>query len=117
MQAAKLSLLRLLVLIFLLPGIIGLALSAITATQYLAHNTKLPEPDQYRMTPRSIQGVTVYLTETEDLYLTRLDRASTLALVLAVGFGLIYLEQWGKDQAALQERMEAEELHQQHQHS
>ena len=116
MQSAKLSLLRLLVLLFFLPGIFGLALSAITATRYLATDPKLPEPDQYRMVPRSIQGVTVYLTDAEDIYLTRIDRSSILAIILAVGIGLIYLEQWGKEQTAEQDRIEAENLHHQHMH-
>jgi hypothetical protein len=95
MNAAKLAMLRFFALLFLLPGLAGLIVSAMISTSYLETMPKSPEPDQMRMTPRNIHGIVVYQTVEEDQRLSLMEGASVGIFVVGLGLGLVYLEKWG----------------------
>ena len=98
MEAGKLATLRFCALLFLLPGLCGRILSAVISTHYLDTVPRWPTPDELRMTPRSVHGIVVYLTEQEDRQLTIIERTSTFSLILGLSFGFFYMEKWGSEQ-------------------
>jgi hypothetical protein len=95
MKAAKLAMLRFFALLFLLPGLAGLIVSAMISTHYLDTLPQSPAPDEMRMTPRSIHGMVVYQTVEEDRKLSLIEDSSVGIFLVGLGLGLVYLEKWG----------------------
>jgi hypothetical protein len=95
MKVAQLAMLRFVALLFLLPGLAGLLISATISTHYLDTLPKLPTPAELRMTPRNIHGTVVYQTIEEDRRLSLLEYGSVGVFVIGLGLGLVYLEKWG----------------------
>jgi hypothetical protein len=104
MKSEKLATLRFISLLFLLPGLAGLILSAMISTHYLEILPQWPTPQEMRMTPRSIHGIVVYQTEEEDHRLSLIENSSVGIFVIGLGLGLVYMEKWGS-----QRTREAEE--------
>jgi hypothetical protein len=86
---------RLLSLLFLLPGLAGLIGSAMVSTYYLETLPKKPVPTELRMTPRNIHGTVVYQTDDEDKRLTLIEDTSVGVFLVGLGMGLVYLRKWG----------------------
>ena len=99
MNHRKLSLLRLFSLLFLLPGLGGLVISAMVSTHYLETLPRTPIPSEMRMVPRNIHGVVVYQTDDEDQRLSILEAASVGVFLVGLTTGLVYLRKWGIAQA------------------
>lgn len=95
MKAAQLATLRFVALLFLLPGLAGLIVSAMISTHYLDTMPKWPTPEELRMTPRNIHGTVVYQTEEEDRKLTLIEDSSVGVFVVGMVLSLVYLEKWG----------------------
>jgi len=110
MNHRKLSLLRLFSLLFLLPGLGGLVISAMVSTHYLETLPRTPIPSEMRMVPRNIHGVVVYQTEDEDRQLAMLEDSSVGVFLLGLTLGLVYLRKWGIAQALTGEDEPATEL-------
>jgi len=94
MKAAQLATLRFVALLFLLPGLAGLIVSAMISTHYLDTMPKFPAPEELRMTPRNIHGTVVYQTEDEDRRLSLVEYSSVGVFVIGLGLSLYYLEKW-----------------------
>jgi hypothetical protein len=94
MKAAQLATLRFVALLFLLPGLAGLIVSAMISTHYLDTMPKFPAPEELRMTPRNIHGTVVYQTEDEDRRLDLIEYSSVGVFVIGLGLSLYYLEKW-----------------------
>lgn len=95
MNTKNLTNLRLLALLFLLPGLAGLIISSMISVTYLENLPKLPEPSAMRMTPRMIHGVTIYETQVEDRRLQITEDTSIAVFLIGLGLGLLYLRKWG----------------------
>lgn len=95
MKAAQLATLKFFALLFLLPGLAGLLVSATISTHYLDTMPRWPTPEQMRMTPRNIHGIVIYQTVEEDSKLTFIEYSSVGIFVIGLGLSLWYLEQWG----------------------
>ncbi|MGB8261255.1 MAG: hypothetical protein WCE75_12920 [Terracidiphilus sp.] len=94
MKAAQLATLRFFALLFLLPGLAGLLVSAVISTHYLDTLPRWPAPEEQRMTPRSIHGVVIYQTTEEDRQLTMIEDVSVGIFVIGLGLSVVYLEKW-----------------------
>ena len=105
MKTARLANLKFLALLFLLPGLAGLIVSAMISTHYLDTMPGRPAPEMNRIVPRGIHGTTVYQTPAEDRDLNLIEGASVGVFLVGLALGVVYLEQWG----ALQSRMAEEE--------
>lgn len=105
MKAARLATLKFFALLFLLPGLAGLIVSAVISTHYLDTMPRWPVPEEHRMIPRGIHGTTVYQTPAENRDLDLVEYTSVGVFVVGLGFGLVYLEKWG----AAQSREDAED--------
>ncbi len=99
MKAAHLANLRFFSLLFLLPGLAGLIVSAAISTHYLDTMPRLPIPEQMRMVPRNIHGVIIYETKAEDQKLTLIEDGSVGVFLIGFGLGCVYLRKWGIQQA------------------
>jgi len=95
MKTAQLATLRFFSLLFLLPGLAGLVISAMVSTHYMDTLPKSPAPEELRTTPRNINGYVVYQTVEEDQRLTFLEYTSMGVFVIGLGMGLVYFEKWG----------------------
>jgi hypothetical protein len=95
----RLATLKFLSLLFLLPGLGGLLVSAMISTHYLETMPRFPMPEQLRTVPRNIHGVVVYQSEQEDLKLDQIEYGSVGVFLVGLGLGLTYLEKWGAKQA------------------
>jgi len=105
MTTARLTTLKFFALLFLLPGLAGLIVSAMISTHYLDTMPRWPAPEVNRVVPRGIHGTTVYQTPAEDRDLNLIEGASVGVFLVGLVLGVVYLEQWG----ALQSRMAQEE--------
>ena len=105
MKTARLVALKFFALLFLLPGLAGLIVSAMISTHYLDTMPRWPAPEVNRVVPRGIHGTTVYQTPAEDRDLDLIEGASVGVFLFGLVLGVVYLEQWG----ALQSRMAEEE--------
>jgi len=85
-------------LLFLLPGLAGLIISAIISTHYLDTMPRSPVPEQQQTVPRGIHGVTVYQTVAEDRRLNVIEYTSVGVFLVGLTLGLVYLEKWGSMQ-------------------
>ena len=99
MRNNRLGTLKFFSLLFLLPGLVGLVVSAMISTHYLDTLPRLPIPEQARITPRNIHGIVVYQTEEEDQRLNVIEYSSVGVFVVGLGLGLVYLEKWGSRRA------------------
>jgi hypothetical protein len=95
MKPAQMGTLKFFSLLFLLPGLAGLIVSAMISTHYLDTLPKSPSPDQMRITPRDIHGTLVYQTVEENQRLNLLEYSSVGIFLLGLGLGFVYLAKWG----------------------
>jgi len=95
MKAAGLPRLRILSLLFLLPGLAGLVISAVISTSYADTLPRSAVPDEMRIVPRNIHGIVVYQTVEEDRRLAVVENCSVAVFLVGLGLGLLYLERWG----------------------
>lgn len=112
MKTAHLSMLKFLALLFILPGLAGLIVSAMISTHYLDTLPRVPFVREYRTVPRNIHGTVVYQTANEDRTLNEFEYGSVGVFLIGLALGLIYLEKWGATQAS--EADEEESLTQSH---
>jgi hypothetical protein len=90
-------------LVFILPGLAGLIVSAMLSGHYLNIMPSLPSPAEMRTVPRNIHGFVVYQTAAEDRRLDLVEYSSVAVFVAGLGLGLVYLEKWGSHQATDEE--------------
>lgn len=95
MTNQRLGVLRFFALLFLLPGLAGLILSAWVSTSYLENLPRMPMPAERRMIPRNIHGVIVYQSEGEDQRLDVMQDASIGIFIIGLSLGLVYMRKWG----------------------
>jgi hypothetical protein len=95
MKLAKMAALRILALVFLLPGLGGLVVSAVISTSYLDTLPRSPAPEELRTVPRNIHGTVIYQTAKEDRRLSIMEDSSVSVFVIGLGLGLFYLARWG----------------------
>jgi len=107
MKPAKLATLKFFALLFLLPGLAGLIVSAMISTHYRDTLPKWATPEQMRVVPRNIGGTVVYQTVQEDHRLSLIQDTSVGVFVIGLGLGLVYLEKWGSSRVMLGEEEEA----------
>lgn len=93
--------LRFFALLFLLPGLAGVIISGWVSTTYFASLPRTPIPAESRIFPRSINGVVVYETETEDRSLTLLEDCSIAVFLVGLGLGVVHLHKWGMAEVLL----------------
>jgi hypothetical protein len=103
MRLAQLATLRFFALLFILPGLAGLIVSAMISTHYLDVMPKAPVLVEGRVVPREIHGVVVYQTVKENQTLSFIEYSSVGIFVIGLGLGLVYLEKWGSMQARYRE--------------
>ena len=94
MTRKNLRTLRFFALLFLLPGLAGLVISAMVSTNYLETLPRSPEPEAERMIPRNVQGIVIYQTPREDQRLSIMEYGSVGVFLLGLVLGVIYLEKW-----------------------
>ncbi len=99
MKAAQLATLRFFALLFLLPGLAGLIVSAMISTYYLDVMPRWPVMEEGRVVPRGIHGIVVYQTADEDRKLSLIEYSSVGIFLAGLGLGLVYLEKWGSVQS------------------
>lgn len=99
MNGAQLAKLKFVALLFLLPGLLGLLLSAMISTHYVDTMPRWPTPEEMRMTPRNINGTVVYQTVSEDRKLSIIEYSSVGIFLVGLGLGLVYLEKWSSARA------------------
>jgi len=95
MKIAKSASLRLMALLFLLPGLGGLVVSAVVSTRYLDTLPTSPVPEEMRVVPRNIHGTVVYQTRQEDRRLSIVEYSSVAVFLAGLTLGLVHLERWG----------------------
>jgi hypothetical protein len=110
MRKSGLARLKSFALLFLLPGLAGLIVSAIVSANYLDTLPRFPVLEQNRVVPRGIHGITVYQTPREDRTLNAMEYSSVGVFVVGLVLGMVYLEKWGAMQASAAEG-EPELLH------
>ncbi|MGA2570854.1 MAG: hypothetical protein ABSF23_10065 [Terracidiphilus sp.] len=103
MNVRRLAILRFFALLFLLPGLAGLVISAMISTHYLDTLPQQPVPEENRMIPRGIHGTTVYQTPAEDGRLTVIEDSSVGVFLVGLALGVVYLEKWAGMQSAAAE--------------
>jgi hypothetical protein len=103
MKVLRLSALKFLALLFLLPGLAGLIVSAMISTQYLETMPKAPAPAEQRVVPREIHGTTVYQTAAEDRYLSVVEYSSVGIFLVGLVASVVYFERWSRVQSRLSE--------------
>lgn len=103
MKPAQLATLKFFALLFLLPGLAGLIISAMISTHYLDTLPKYPSPQESRIIARNIHGTVVYQSVEENRRLNLISDTSVGVFVIGLGLGLVYLEKWGSAQARVSE--------------
>jgi hypothetical protein len=99
MKPAQLDTLKFFALLFLLPGLAGLIVSAMISTHYLGTMPRGPVVGESRLVPREIHGIVIYQTKEEDKKLSAIEYSSVGVFVVGLVLGLVYLEKWGATQA------------------
>ena len=108
----RLAALKFFALLFLLPGLAGLIVSATISAQLLDTKPRRPVPEQNRIVPRGIHGITIYQTPQENRNLNAIEYTSVGLFVIGLVIGVIYLEKWGSAQSrAGEENSELAENH------
>lgn len=112
MKDAYLPALRFVALVLLLPGLVGLIVSAMFSAHYLETMPRMPVPAEMRMVPRNVHGIVIYQTEQEDRRLNVIEYSSVATFLTGLGLGLIYLRKWGISSAlqADEEELSPEEV-------
>jgi len=95
----RLAALKFFALLFLLPGLAGLIVSAMISTHYLNTMPTRPVMEQYRFVPRGIHGITIYQTPEENRNLNVIEYTSVGIFLTGFVIGLVYLEKWGSMQS------------------
>ena len=103
MNSARLRTLKAISLALLLPGLVGLIVSAMFSVHYLDTMPRWPSPEELRTVPRNIHGIVVYQTAEEDKKLDMMEYSSVGVFVAGLALGLLYLEKWGARQTRLAE--------------
>jgi hypothetical protein len=98
MRPAKLAALKFFALLFIVPGLTGLIVSAMISTHYLDAMPRGPIQTEGRVVPREIHGIIVYQTPEENRKLNLIEYSSVGIFVVGLGLGLVYLEKWGSVQ-------------------
>jgi len=96
MKFGKLRLLKFLALLFMLPGLAGLIVSAMLSTDYVENFPKEPTMADQRLTPRNVHGIVIYQTVDEDRRLSIMEYGSVSVFLVGLVLGLVYLEKWSK---------------------
>ena len=109
MRPAQLATLRFFALLFLLPGLAGLIVSALVSTHYLEVMPRGPVLTEGRVVPREVHGIVIFQTAEEDRKLNMMEFPSVGVFVIGVVLGLVYLEKWGATQARYGEEEELAE--------
>jgi hypothetical protein len=99
MNASRLRELKFFSLLFLLPGLGGLVLSAVISTQYLQKLPRTPVPEEMRMIPREIHGTVVYQTDGENRALNMAEGISVTVALVGILLSIVYLEKHSSFQA------------------
>jgi len=99
MKPAQLATLKFFTLLFLLPGLAGLIVSAMISTHYLDSMPRWSVVSENRVVPREIHGIVIYQTKEEDKKLSTIEYSSVGVFVFGLMLGLVYLEKWGATQA------------------
>ena len=107
MKAAQLATLKFFALLFILPGLAGLIVSAMISTHYLDTLPKWSTPEEMRTIPRNINGTVVYQNVQENERLNLIEYSSVGVFVVGLALGLVYLEKWGSARSAATEEDEA----------
>ena len=97
MKASRLATFRFLALLFLLPGLGGLVVSAVISTAYLDSLPRSPVAEELRVVPRNIHGVVVYQTWEENSRLTIMECSSVGVFLIGLSLGIVYLGRWGSE--------------------
>ena len=95
MENENLTRMRFFSLLFLGTGLLGSMLSATLSAHYLSSLPRVPDPQSQRMTPRNIDGYTVYQTDDEKRKLDRTEYGSAGIFLIGVVSGLVYFQKWG----------------------
>lgn len=98
MKTSRLVILKFFALLFILPGLAGLIVSAMISTHYLDTMPTYPVTQELRTVPRNIHGTVVYQTEQENRWLNEMEYGAVAVFLVGVGLGLTYLEAWGARQ-------------------
>ena len=99
MKTAQLAAIKFFALLFILPGLAGLIVSAMISTHYLDVMPRGPVLVEGRIVPREIHGIVVYQTPEEDRKLNLIEYSSVGVFLVGLGLGLVYLEKWGASQS------------------
>ncbi len=103
MKSAQLATLRFFALLFILPGLAGLIISAMISTHYLDVMPRGPVLVEGRLVPREIHGIVVYQTPLENRNLNLLEYSSVGVFSIGLVLGMVYLEKWSTAQARASE--------------
>jgi hypothetical protein len=95
MENEHIAQLRFFSLMFLIPGVIGLMISASLSGYYMNKLPRYPDPQSLRMIPRNINGYTVYQTDDENRALDRTEYGSAGMFLIGLAAGLVYFQKWG----------------------
>lgn len=101
MKSSRLFPIKFFALLFILPGLAGLVVSATVSAAYLEDLPRQVAVEQLRTVPRSIDGVVVYQTEQEDRELNQIEYGSVGVLLIGIFLGVVYLEKWGARQTQI----------------
>ena len=82
-------------LLFLLPGLTGLVANAMLSTSYFDTMPRMPEPEENRTVPRTLNGQVVYITTEDDQQLNFMQYYGLRAFWVGVGLGILYLGAMG----------------------
>ena len=108
MKAARLTILKIFALAFLLVGLAGLIASATISTHYLDVLPTSPAPGEGRTVPRDIHGLIVYQTAKQDRILSTCEWTAVGIFLVGLTLSAIYLEKWGSIQVGDGEEEEHE---------
>jgi hypothetical protein len=90
----NLPVLKFFALLFLLPGLAGLVISAVLSTNYLETLPRSPAAVQERVVPRNVHGIVIYQTAAEDQRLSAMEYGSVSVFLVGLLLGIVYLEKW-----------------------
>ena len=96
MKLSRLRSLKFFALLFMLPGLAGLIISAMVSTDYVENLPKFPNVVDHRVTPRNVHGTVIYQTAAEDQRLSVMEYSSVSVFLVGLVLGVVYLENWGK---------------------
>ncbi len=88
----NLPLLQFFALLFLIPGVFGLVVSAIITTNYADTLPRVPDPSTMRIVPRDIHGVTVFQTTEEDHALRDVEYGALGLFIVGIALSVVYIE-------------------------